>query len=92
MPSKKNSGTLSHVKNCLCGEGKRLSKILQEERRRENKVGKSVLTLILWNGFLCQEKMLEKLKKQGTLRGERVREEEEVALRLSIVVNDTLVF
>ena len=49
-------------------------------------IGKSVLTLILWNVFLCQEKLLEKLKKQGTLRGERVREEEEVTLRLSISI------
>ena len=49
-------------------------------------IGESVLTLILWNGFLCQEKLLEKLKKQGTLRGERVREEEEVALGLSISI------
>ena len=31
-------------------------------------------------------KLLEKLKKQGTLRGERVREEEEVALGLSISI------
>ena len=38
MPSKSNSGTMSDVKNCLCGEGKRLSKRLHEKRRRENKV------------------------------------------------------
>ena len=29
-------------------------------------IGKTVFILILWNVFLCQEKLLEKLKKQQT--------------------------
>ena len=35
-----------YKRNCLCGEGKRFSKRSQEQRRRQNKVDDSGLTLI----------------------------------------------
>ena len=64
-----------YKRNCLCGEGKRFSKRSQEQRRRQNKVDDSGLTLIFRGNikiFLTGEngrKSCSRKKKEEEKRG-----------------------